>query len=138
LSGSFVIDSSIGFSWIYPAQASRSTESLLQQLDAGANVVVPELWFLEIANGLLVLQRRKKLSAGERKEALNTLVALNLIVDDESGKRAFDSISELAEKHSLTVYDAAYLELAIRRNLPLASRDESLLRAARSAGVRSF
>ena len=107
MSGGFVIDSSIGFSWVYPAQASRSTESLLQELEAGANVVVPELWFLEIANGLLVLQRRKKLSAGERKEALKTLMALNPIVDDESGKRAFDSISELAEKHSLTVYDAA-------------------------------
>ena len=135
MSGSFVIDSSIGFAWVHPSQATAETQSLLREVHAGATIVVPELWFLEIANGFLVLQRRKKLAAGERKTALESLGRLNLLVDGDSVKAAFYKTSEIAEKHELTVYDAVYLELALRRGLPLASRDQSLNRAARTLGV---
>lgn len=138
MSTSFVIDSSVGFAWVHPAQATVETDKLLQEVEAGAVVVVPELWFLEMANGLLMLQRRKKLTAAERKGALDTLAALNLTVDTEGGKAAFNRTSDLAEKHGLTVYDAAYFELALRRKLPLASRDGSLLRAAKNSGVKTL
>jgi len=97
---------------------------------------VPELWLLEIANGLLVRQRQKKLTAAERKTALATLAALNFIVDTDAGKAAFKATSEMAEKHGLSVYDATYLEVALRRSLPLASRDGPLLRAAKRSGVK--
>jgi predicted nucleic acid-binding protein len=136
LSVNFVIDSSVGFAWIHPAQATLETERLLESIEAGATVVVPDLWFLEVANGLLVLQRRKKITAADRKSALETLLALNLTVDADGGKAAFNETSDLAEMHGLTIYDAAYLELALRRKLPLASRDHSLVAAARNSGVK--
>jgi len=134
----FVIDASVGFAWLHPAQATPETEKLLEQVGNGAQVVVPSLWFIEIANSLLVLQRRKKLTADERKSALETLGALNLTVDEESAREAFRKVSELAEKHGLTAYDAVYLELALRRKLPLASRDESLRQAAKHCGLKTL
>jgi predicted nucleic acid-binding protein len=128
----------VGFAWVHPAQATADSDRLLRKVEAGATVVVPEFWFLEMANGLLVLQRRKKLPAAERRAALETLAALNLTADTESGKAAFHRTSQLAEDHGLSVYDAAYLELALRRGLPLASRDGSLLAAAKRARVNTL
>lgn len=138
MSEGFVIDASVGFAWLHPAQATPETEKLLEQVGNGAQVVVPSLWFIEIANSLLVLQRRKKLTTDERKSALDTLGALNLTVDEESAREAFRKVSELAEKHGLTVYDAVYLELALRRKLPLASRDEALRQAAKRCGLKTL
>jgi predicted nucleic acid-binding protein len=133
-----VVDSSVGFAWIHPNQATEATERLLDEVACGAAIVVPVLWFFEIANSLLVLQRRKKLTAAERKIGIETLSKLPLTVDEESGKTAFGRVSELAEQYDLTVYDATYLELAIRRKLPLASRDDALNASAKKAGVKSF
>lgn len=138
MSTGFVVDASVGFAWVHPAQASAETEKLLEQLGNGAQVVVPSLWFIEMANSLLVLQRRKKLTADERKSALDTLGALNLTVDEESAQTAFHKASELADKHGLTVYDAVYLELALRRKLPLASCDEALRQAARRCDLKAL
>ncbi len=133
-----VIDSSVGFAWIHPSQATDATDCLLDDVEAGVTIVVPVLWFSEVANSLLVLQQRKKLTAAERNAALQTLSRLALTVDEEAGKAAFGATSELAERHDLSVYDATYLELAMRRNLPLASRDEALNRAATKAGVKTL
>jgi predicted nucleic acid-binding protein len=136
LKGQWVIDSSVGFAWVHPHQATPETDKLLEDAGAGATIVVPALWFTEMANGLLVLQRRKKLRAQERKTALETLSALNLTVDEEAGKMAFRKTSELAEKYGLSVYDATYLEVALRRKLSLASRDEALRQAAKRCGLK--
>ena len=114
----------------------RKPTGLLEEVEAGTSVVVPSLWFLEIANGLLVLQRRKKLTDAERKSALETLARLNLTVDEEAGRAAFQQTSELAEKHGLTIYDATYLEIALRRKLALASRDTNLREAAKRCGLK--
>ena len=123
MSEAFVIDASVGFAWVYPNQGSAETDKLLMEVEAGATVVAPTLWFLEVANALLSAQRRKLLTAAERKSALETLSGLALTVDDEPATAAFRKISELAEKHGLSAYDAAYLEVALRRKLPLGSRD---------------
>ena len=136
MSEAWVVDSSVGFAWVHPSQATADTNALLDQVGAGATVVVPTLWFAEIANGLLVLQRRRKLTAGERKTALETLSKLNFTVDEASGNAAFGKASELAEGFNITVYDAIYLELALRRKLPLASRDGALWNAAKKAGLK--
>jgi predicted nucleic acid-binding protein len=138
LKGDWVVDSSVGFAWVHPHQAIPETDKLLDDVGAGATIVVPELWFTEMANGLLVLQRRKKLTAQERKTALQTLAGLNLTVDEEAGKMAFRKTSELAEKHGLSVYDATYLEIALRRKLSLASRDNALRQAARQCGLKGL
>ncbi len=136
MSAGWVIDSSIGFAWIHPAQATPDTERLLEQVEEGATIVIPVLWFVEIANGLLVLQRRKKLTAEERKAALDILSIMSFTIDEEAGKAAFAKTSDLAEKYHLSVYDATYLEVALRHDLPLASRDDALNNAARKCGLK--
>ena len=138
MSAAYVIDSSMGFAWIHPSLATDATNRLLDEVEAGAAIVVPVLWFSEIANSLLVLQRRKRLTVAERKLALETLSKLTFTVDEEAGKAAFGKTSELAERYDLTVYDATYLELALRRKLPLASRDDALNAAAGKAGIKIF
>ena len=134
----WVIDASIGFAWVHPDQATTETDNLLQKVEEGTRLVVPILWYMEVANGLLVLQRRGKLTSKERKSALDTLGGLNLIADEETGRAAFRKTSELAEKYGLSVYDAVYLETAIRRRLPLASRDKALLAAARRCRIKTL
>ena len=131
----FIVDASVAFAWVYPNQASNETERLLELVESGAVIVVPSLWYLEVANGLLAAQRRKLLTATERKKALQRLSALTVSVDEETGRPAFRKTSDLAERHGLPVYDAAYLELALRRKLPLGSRDEPLRKAAKRSGV---
>lgn len=138
MSTSFIVDASVGFAWIYEGQATPETDGLLNQVAAGATVVVPALWFLEMANVLLVAQRRRRLTAIQRKAALEKLTALQFTMDEEGTRHAFGRTSELAEKHGLTIYDATYLELASRRSLPLASRDEALKTAARRCGVKAL
>ena len=132
----FVVDASGGFSWVYPSQASGETDKWLEQMESGAGVVVPSLWFWEIANGLLAAQRRKLLTTAERRKALHRLSLLSFTIDEEAGRIALGKTSELAEKHGLSVYDAAYLEIALRRKLFLGSRDEALLKAAKRSGVK--
>jgi predicted nucleic acid-binding protein len=138
LSASFVVDASVGFAWVYEDQATPETNGLLNQVAAGATVVVPALWFLEMANVLLVAQRRHRLTAIQRKAALEKLTAMQFTMDEEGTLHAFGITSALAEKYGLTIYDAAYLELAKRRSLPLASRDEALKTAARRCGVKTL
>ena len=135
MSETFIVDASVGFAWVYPTQASGETDKLLESVESGASIVVPTLWFVEVANGLLAAQRRKLLTAAERKTALARLSALTFSVDEETGRAAFQKTSDLAEKHGLSVYDAAYLEIALRRKLPLGSRDEPLRKAAKRSGV---
>ena len=97
---------------------------------------MPALWFLEVANALLVLVRRGKLIEADRTAALTALAGLRPRVDVEGSSLAFTTISSLASKHRLTVYDATYLELAIRVDLPLACGDTALRAAAKRVHVR--
>jgi predicted nucleic acid-binding protein len=135
LSASFIVDASIGFAWVYQGQATPETDQLLNEVAAGATVIVPALWYLEMSNVLLIAQRRHRLTAGQRKAAMEKLTALQFTVDEEGTRHAFGKTSELAEKHGLTIYDATYLELALRRSLPLATHDQALRNAARQCGL---
>jgi len=137
MSKSFVVDASIGLAWVHPSQATPQADSLLAAIEAGAKVVVPAIWFTETANALLVLERRKKLTGSERKKALSRLGALAVSMDDEC-RLAFTTVSELAAEHGLSVYDASYLELAVRRQLPLASRDGPLREAVERCRLPLF
>jgi predicted nucleic acid-binding protein len=131
----FVADSSVGLAWIHPAQATALTRALLHDVESGAVVHVAVLWPLEIANALLVAVRRKLITDAQRKAALALLPALNVVIDFEAPLLAWTTISDLASAHNLSAYDACYLELASRKMLPLASRDEPLRAAARKAGI---
>ena len=138
MSASFIVDASVGFAWVYQGQATPETDRLLNDVAAGATVVVPALWFLEMSNVLLVAQRRHRLTAGQRKAAMEKLTAMQLTVDEEGSRNAFGKTSELAEQYGLSFYDATYLELALRRSLPLASRDEALRNAARQCRLQAL
>ena len=136
MSEGFIADASVGVAWAVPSQASSTTDDLLDQVAAGTPLIVPTSWPFEVANSLLVLLRRKKILAPERDRALGALARLPLVLDDEGPRLALGRISALADEHGLSVYDATYLELAVRQKLPLASRDEALCKAAQGCRVK--
>ncbi len=138
MSASFIVDASVGFAWVYQGQATPETDRWLHEVAAGATVIVPALWFLEMSNVLLMAQRRRRLTPAQRKAAMEELTAMQLTVDEEGTRQAFGKNSELAEKYGLTIYDATYLQLASRRSLPLASRDQTLRSAARQCGLKAL
>jgi len=138
MSATFVVDASMAFAWVLPSQSSSEADALLERVEAGASAVVPTLWFLEVANGLLAAQRRRLITAEERASALERLSSLAFTSDEDDAWNAFGRTSALAEQYDLTVYDAAYLELALRRELPLATRDRALRNAAERGGVPLF
>jgi len=131
----FVADSSVGVAWVVASQSSPATEDLLDEVASGTPFVVPVLWMFEVSNALFMLARRKRIRPEQSAYDRQAVVRLCPVVDEDGLRFAFTRITELAEKHGLPVYDATYLELALRRSLPLASRDADLNRAAKSAGV---
>ena len=131
----FVADASVAIGWVHPGQATKQTAAMLAAIGDGATLEVPALWPLEVANALLVLVRRRKLTEAERQVALGWLRGLRLRFDHEMTALAFSRLSELAAAHQLSVYDAAYLELALRRRLVLGCKDGPLRTAATHAGV---
>ena len=131
----FVADASVAVGWVHPAQATTYTTAMLDAIAEGATLEVPALWPLEVANALLVLRRRRKLTEDERQAGLGWLRGLPVRIDHEMAGLAFSRLSELAGAHQLSVYDAAYLELAQRRRLVLGCKDSPLRKAARQAGV---
>jgi len=132
----FIVDASIGIAWVHPAQATSGSQTLLQALCDGAVVQAPALWPLETANALLVLARRGKLTEEERGAALSALAKLSVVLDHEMASLAFSRLSALASQHGLSVYDAAYLELALRKKHPLACKDGPLRAAAKRCRVK--
>ena len=129
-----ILDCSIVMAWFFEDQADTFTEGVLDEVAAdGASV--PSIWPLEVANALLVGERRNKASIAESSRFLSQLSSLRITVDEEAPRRALEQILELGRNQRLSAYDAAYLELAMREGLPLATRDESLRKAARAVGV---
>jgi predicted nucleic acid-binding protein len=102
--------------------------------DNGA--IVPALWRLEVANSLTVAMRRRRIDADFRRAALADLALLDITPDPHTDSLAWGETLTLADRFRLTLYDAAYLELAQRRTLPLATLDEELCAAAGALGVR--
>lgn len=138
MSSGFVADSSVGVAWAVMSQSSEAAAQLLEDVGSGTPFVVPVLWMFEIANALLVLTRRKRIPPQQYPRARRALSRLTPIVNEEAPQVALGTISDLAEKHALPVYDATYLELAVRRGLPLASCDADLNKAAKRCGVQTL
>ena len=101
-------------------------------------MVVPVLWTFEVANSLLALWRRRVIQEEQYERARWDLAHLDTITDEEGPRLALEKTSTVAREHSLSVYDAVYLERALRRGLPLATRDSALNNAAKRAGVRTL
>lgn len=131
---SLVLDSSATLAWIYMDERSEAIAHVFDRLTA-AGAWVPSLWRLEIANVLEMGVRRGRMDAAFRDATLADLELLPIMTDPDTGKHAWRATLRLAELHRLTLYDAAYLELAKRRGLPLASLDRELRAAAGLEGV---
>lgn len=133
----FVLDCSVAVSWCFEDEAAEKTDALLELArDEGA--VVPSLWYLELGNVLLQAERRGRLSAADTTTSLALINKLPIVMDNETSLRALRETLTLARMEQLTSYDAAYLELAMRRGLPLATKDRSLRAAAERIGVRAI
>lgn len=130
----FVLDSSVALAWCFKSERTPATEALLEEATR-AGAWVPNLWHLETANVLLGAMRRNRIDATNLHQALSLLGDLLIHTDELTATRAMQETLALATTHKLTTYDAAYLELAIRRRLPLATLDVALQRAAQSCGI---
>ncbi len=131
---SLVIDASVAIAWSAPDESSPIADGSLGRVQA-EGATVPSLWFLEVANILIMNERRNRLKQEEVLGIIEDLQSLNLQVDSETSSRSFGEIVSLARKHRLSTYDATYLELAVRLGLPLASLDRELVAAAEAEGV---
>lgn len=138
----FVLDASITMAWVFedevsgvdPHEPHLDPDSVLTRL-LRENALVPALWSLEVANALLVGERRGRLSRRDAERFVQLLAALPIEVDAGTSRHAFRDILPLAREHGLSAYDAAYLELALRIGAPLATLDTALARAARTLGI---
>ena len=131
----FVIDCSIAMTWCFPDEATDQSAAILDRLES-ETALVPTLWFLEVASVLAMAERRKRITAAESTEFLALITSLDLEVDDEATRRVFDHLLPLCRRHRLTSYDAAYLDLAGRRKLPLATLDAALRAGGKAMGIR--
>jgi predicted nucleic acid-binding protein len=136
LSG-FVLDCSVAVCWCFEDQKSPATETLLGQGRKGT-ILVPALWHLELSNVLVGHERRRRITAEQLAGAMEFLDTLPVETDEDATLRVWDEIVSLARAEKLTTYDATYLELALRKELPLATMDGDLITAARRVGVKTL
>ena len=129
-----VLDASIALSWCFRNEATAVGDRVLERL-AAETASVPAIWHLEIANVLALSERRGRLTPANSSEFIALLETLDVVIHDETPSRALGRILDLARAKRLTAYDAAYLELAMRLGIPLASKDADLCDAAERLGV---
>jgi predicted nucleic acid-binding protein len=132
---SLVLDSSIALAWVYREETTESVNKVFESLSR-AGAWVPSLWRLEVANALQVGIRRGRHGGAFRDSALSDLALFPIRLDLETDRQAWGATARLAERHRLALYDAAYLELALRRGLPLATLDQELRAAASNEKVQ--
>jgi len=130
----FVLDCSATLPWVFASEATRETHALHGVLIAGGKAWVPALWHLELGNVLLGAKRKGRIDQAGIEKFLTTLEIYAIEVDDETMNVAWSKTLALAESFGLTVYDATYLELALRKGVPLASLDVPLRNAVKKAG----
>lgn len=130
-----VLDASATLSLLLPDENTPSREVLFRLMARSNVIFVPQHWSLEISNALLSAYRRKRLDSSALTRALELAESITVTVDTETAKRAPKQIFALAKEHTLSLYDAAYLELAMRRNGCLCTLDEALQRAARKLSI---
>jgi len=130
-----VIDSSLAAAWCFPDERSDYTNAILQAISAPLEAIVPRLWAYEVRNSVLMGLRRKRITHADAQEFFESIKGLPIRLADPV---SYDAVFSLADRHGLTVYDAAYLDLALRKGLPLASLDNALCKAASNSGVALF
>lgn len=130
----FVLDASVTVAWCFSDESTAQTTALLESLETG-KAFVPAIWPLEISNVLLSAQKRQRISYADSVQFLELLQNINIQIDLETVDKSFHEIFSLAHTENLTTYDAAYLELAMRLGIPLATKDRLLQQACTRLGV---
>ncbi|NOY99685.1 MAG: type II toxin-antitoxin system VapC family toxin [Chloroflexi bacterium] len=133
----FVLDTSVVMAWCFEDEASDYADAVLEQLTDGY-ALAPGIWPLEVGNVLVVAERRGRMTKAESVHFLELLRQLPIEVEMSSAPRMFAAVIGLAREQSLSSYDAAYLDLAMRAGLPLATLDSALREAALRCGVPIF
>lgn len=130
----FVLDSSVALAWVLKGERTSRTEAL--RVRAGEyGALVTSLWAIEVANVLMTYERRAIITTADRTNAIGLYSGLPIETDNQTAARAWGTAFDLAIAHKLSVYDAGYLELALRSGLPLATMDRALAKAAMASGV---
>ena len=134
----FVLDCSVTMAWFFNDECTPETDRLLDQLNDGGKAHVAQHWFLEVANTLLTGERRKRCTPTDSSQFIALLEGLSIETDPSTASNAMLVTLGLARSYALTIYDAAYLEVAMRLKLPLATLDRELRHAAMNVGVDSL
>jgi predicted nucleic acid-binding protein len=135
----FVLDNSVTMRWCFDSGAHGYADHILEHIETRRSTAfVPTLWRYEVSAVLARAEIKGILSSQKVANFLQNLSALDIRVDDESAGRVLTDVHRLAVQYRLTSYDAAYLELALRRDLPIATLDEELLLACKTAGVAAL
>jgi predicted nucleic acid-binding protein len=130
----FVLDCSVTMAWCFEDESSDCTDSILENFHK-ATALVPTIWSLEVANVLLLAKKNKRITEIQAASFIDALSVLPIVVDQSTTSRAMHSIFVLAGQSDLTIYDAAYLELAIREKIPLLTLDKGLIKAAKKLRI---
>jgi len=130
-----VIDACLALGFILPDEQERTALKVLAQMEAEAAVVVPAHWIAEVTNGILMAERHQRLTQSQAAQALQLVSALPVEEDPQTRSRITRDGYAVARQFSLTTYDAAYLELAMRLGARLGTTDKALRRAAKKVGV---
>ena len=130
----FVIDNSVVMTWCFKDEINQSADTILDRLEV-STAVVPSIWPLEVGNVLLVAERKKRLSKADSTRFIVLLTGLPIIIEQEPPERMMKDILALAREHQLSTYDASYLDLAMRKGLPIATLDNKLKAAAKRSQV---
>jgi len=133
----FVLDCSVTLAWYFKDEANVYANAIRGRLSQ-AEALVPAIWRLEVANALLVGERRKRSTEAQATTWVRFLERLPITIDTETSARAFGDVLNLARAQNLSAYDASYLELAMRRGIPLATLDNKLKTAAAAVGVSLY
>lgn len=130
----FVVDCSVVMAWCFEDEADEYADSVLDLL-VDSEMAVPSIWALEVANVLLVAERKRRLTEADSLRFVKLLRELPIIIDQETPEYALSGILSVGRQQGLSAYDAAYLELAMREGIALATRDNRLKEAAQKSGV---
>lgn len=129
------MDTSIAVAWCFEDEKTHYTEKILEFMAAGTEAIVPSIWSVEVGNAFLVAERRKRITEAEVTRFLTRLNGFFILVDSTDISQVFEQTMHHARTWKLTMYDATYLGLALREELPIATLDEALKKASQAAGI---
>ncbi len=129
-----MIDNSVVMSWCFRDETNHYADSILDRLP-DASVFVPSIWPLEVVNVLVVAERGRRLSEADSVQFITLLSQLPIVVEQRQTEKVMKELLTLARSNSLSSYDASYLDLAMRKGVPLATLDKNLIAAAEAVGI---